>query len=348
MIKVTRGFTLIELLVVIAIIGILAAILLPALARARESARRASCQNNLKQFGLIFKMYANEAKGGAFPPRDPRQSTNHGIDARMLFPEYWTDAGIAYCPSDNGNMSSSLAGSDLKGNYATSLDGIRAAQEMGAGHCVQWLLTYSPSYFYTSYAIRDFRQGTLMSLCIYELAVEQPMNRPTGPEWGPCLEDPCSEDFCSMYWPWRTTDFTRDMTAGYPNRYDVRLNSTYAHAPAGVERPQTLYKTREGIERFFITDINNPAASAQAQSTIPIMWDVFFSGWGFNSQTGDYEQGSPAASNHIPGGSNCLYMDGHVEYIRYGEKFPLPAPPNDAEQYVWLAWQDAMSANGKW
>ncbi len=310
------GFTLIELLVVITIISILASILMPALSKARESARRITCNSNLRQIGMALNMYMTE-RDGRMPQGNMNwlpTRNNYMMDGRAVYPNYIDTLEIFMCPSDLEKSDKMFQDVTWDPEYQDPLRGNVTSPFLDEVYQKRFdpdCLT-SQSYLYLPYAlVSDFQALNLfVGVCENTFPPVGPggnVPNPNIPRPGGSggamtgrFNEPTSlNDLMLVERIWGFMD--QDIFVGYN---DLGYG-------CGIGDSPVIPRLRDGIEKSFITDINDPGGFSVSSSNLPILFDVFTS-----------RRGSLQINNHGISGGNILFFDGHVEFVNYPQKMP--------------------------
>jgi prepilin-type N-terminal cleavage/methylation domain-containing protein/prepilin-type processing-associated H-X9-DG protein len=284
----SRAFTLIELLVVIAIIALLAAILFPAFARARENARRASCQSNLKQIGLGFEQYKNDYDN-IYPLGYIRVGVENYYWPTFIQP-YIKSEQVFVCPSsktDKFQADPAFVPVTALKNYCdvttSSADttGTYGGDGSSARVCLVNRLSYSLNQ------IEDTDNSTAST-----------SDNPTG-------------------WFYTNTalKYKFNSPSGRMHGF-VNPNPVLGLNGAIVEEPSSTIQVVDGMAGRLASATEDPCSygSQMARIRSDRSLDYYRSDWAPGYKT---DLGSKASYRHF-GGFNALYGDGHVKWRKWG------------------------------
>jgi prepilin-type processing-associated H-X9-DG protein len=274
-------------MIVITIMSILAALLLPALARAREQAIRMYCMNNMKQCYFAFMMFANEHNDmlpagtantmwGEEEPLDIEDQlirNNFTFDIWSIFPDYIDNLDVLICRGVS------------KYEAKATLPDKR-----------EWW--YKDVTFTTQYAEPRVFGNPLNARALEQL-------------FGPRRDLECVTNQLYTYLPYAVATeeqalflwdgLHRRMSEGVTDFMREDLDGAEGHGPGGAD---VFYRTRIGMTRFFIYNITNPADGAVSDTEIVVLYDT------------PSLEGEAFFSHPVPAGGNVLFLDGHTEWRR--------------------------------
>ena len=292
-------FRRLEFVTAMAILGFALLLGLGVLPQTRAARQLRACQENLKTIGMALRMYASESKGEAYPKPKLRdcagnvQPWSGALDLEGFYPEYLKDLDLLVCPAYPAGETAREVWDEGKTTNPrwTAVEGFSNNGE------VEPCEVLARPYYYYGWALAN---GTFESRTRYERADPEDISMKHAKDRGLPVTVGFHPEIHFGRFRMAVATRAHQMLSG---ELDSEVEDWLLRHPSGkpLELPMgsKIPFLREGAERWYITDIGNPAAAPYTQGLIVVLHEELFE--------------DDEAFYHAGGAMNLLYMDGHVD-----------------------------------